>query len=218
MYIEYAIYDTAVNETEFKSSLTEIIKYHPDSISVLPAYLKPAKGLLGDQSNIKLSCPIDYPMGLMDLKSRITATEQAIKGGVKIIDIVCPSIILSNRKYDRFREDVKTMHDLCSLSNIQLRYFLEYRIYSYELLYKIVSILYESGITTIFPSTGHFLDDIYDNILASALINKKVPSINIICNGNAWNSQHYTAIKKANLYGTRTCSLNGLKLLKDQNI
>lgn len=52
---------------------------------------------------------------------------------------------------------------------------LEYRIYSYELLYKIAQILLDHGVTTILPSTGYLLDDINDNILACVLIHKKWP-------------------------------------------
>jgi deoxyribose-phosphate aldolase len=145
------------------------------------------------------------------------ATEQAIKNGAKTIDILCPSVPLCNRKYDRFREDIKTIKDICLQNNVDLRYFLEYRIYSYELLYKMAQILCDFGVTTAFPSTGYFLDDIHDNILATALINKKNSNINIIVNGNIWNKKHLDMIKKANLYGIRVNSLNGLKLLTDQN-
>lgn len=216
MFLEYALYDIATNETEFKESVTQVLKYKIDVLSVLPLYLKIAKTLAGDLAEI--SCPIDYPMGLMDMRGRCVAAEQAIKNGAKIIDVVCPSILLSNRKYDKFREDIRTLNDLCLQENVQLRYFLEYRVYSYELLYKIAQILYDLGVASVLPSTGYLLDDVYDNILASGLINKKVPNINIVCNGNIWNNQQVDTIKKANLYGVRVSSLNALKLLKDQNV
>jgi deoxyribose-phosphate aldolase len=215
MYIEYCLYDLSANEHEVKETIAQALKYSVDGISVFPAYIKSIKSLLGN--DINLSCPIDYPMGLLDLKSRMIATEQAIKNGAKTIDILCPSVPLCNRKYDRFREDIKTIKDICLQNNVDLRYFLEYRIYSYELLYKMAQILCDFGVTTAFPSTGYFLDDIHDNILATALINKKNSNINIIVNGNIWNKKHLDMIKKANLYGIRVNSLNGLKLLTDQN-
>lgn len=216
MHIEFSLYDIATNESELKDSLTNLLKYNIDSLSVLPFYTKTVKNFIG--SSIPLSVPIDYPLGLLDSKSRLIAIEQAIKSGVQIIDLVCPSSLLSNRKYDKFREDIKNANELCGQSNIQLRYFLEYRIYSYELLYKLAQILRDFGVSTIFPSTGYFLDDIHDNILATALINKKVPDINIISNGNIWNKNHAQILKKTNLYGIRLNSINSLKLLKDQNI
>ena len=100
-----------------------------------------------------------------------------------------------NRKYDKFREDIKNNLEICTKNNIELRYILEYRVFTYELLYKVSQILMDFGINTIYPSTGYLLDDINDNILASALINKKVP-INIICNGNIWNISQINNVSK----------------------
>lgn len=215
MYKEYSIYDIAVNEAELKNNLAEALKLHIDTISVLPMFAKIAKSCLGKE--FPISCPIDYPMGLMDSKSRAHAVEQTIKNGANIVDVVIPSFFACNRKYDKFREDIRTMSTICSNHNIKLRYFLEYRIYSYDLLYKMSQILLDLGVDTIFPSTGYLLDNIYDNILAIALINKKSPKINLICNGNVWNSDQCTVIKKANLYGLRVNNLHSLKLLKDHN-
>ena len=213
MYKEYAIYDIAVNEIELKKSITEALKLDIDGISVLPMSVKTAKAYV--DNDFTLSCPIDYPMGLMDLKSRAHAVEQAIKNGVNTIDLMVPSFFLCNRKYDKFREDIRTISSICSGSNIELRYFLEYRIYSYDLLYKMSQILLDLGVTRVFPSSGHLLDNIYDNLLAIGLINKKVPDMKIIFNGNIWYSDQCDMLKKANLYGLRVSSLYSLKLLKD---
>jgi hypothetical protein len=97
--------------------------------------------------------------------------------------------------------------------NGQIRYILEYRKFTYELLYKVSQILLDLNIKTIFPSTGYFLDDISDNILAAALINKRVPDINIVCNGNVWNESHAKLVKNSKIYGLRLNSINGLKLI-----
>jgi deoxyribose-phosphate aldolase len=215
MYKEYAIYDVAINEIELKNTIIEAVKLNIDGISVLPMAVKAAKTYIGN--NFVLSCPIDYPMGLMDLKSRTHMVEQTIKAGANTIDLVVPSFWLCNRKYDKFREDIKTMLAICSNSCVKLRYFLEYRVYSHELLYKISQILADLGVTEAFPSSGYLLDNIYDNLLAIALINKKVSTINIICNGNIWHTDQCDMLKKANLYGLRVSTLHSLKLLKDHN-
>ena len=137
----------------------------------------------------------------------------AIRNGAKIIELVSPVHLLCNRKYDKFRDDIKINQDLCLEHSVELRYIVEYRLYSYELLYKVSQILLDMGISTIYPSTGFMLDDISDNILASALINKKIPNIHIICNGNFWNNQHAELIKRAKLYGLKVNSLNALDII-----
>lgn len=209
--IEYSYFDIASNENEVKENLTLANKYKLSGISIFPFHIKVAKNIFS--ADFPIACPVDYPCGILDTKSRLCAVESAIKAGAKIIDIVVPAYYLSNRKYDKFREDIKNLKMCCDLAGVTLRYILEYRIYSYELLYRICQILIEHGVDTVIPSSGYGLDDISDNILASALIHKKNPSLKIICNGNIWSPKHIELIEKANLPQIRVNSINALYLL-----
>ena len=211
MILEYSNYDISSNDHEIKEILTKLNQFQIDTVSVLPPHVKLARSLL--PNHIKISTPIDYPLGIMDSNTRYDAIELAIKSGAKIIDLVCPTYYLCNRKYDKFRDDIKNNLSLCHQYNVELRYILEYRLYSYELLYKIAQILISFKIAVAYPSTGYLLDDINDNITAAALINKKNTELNIICNGNVWNNSHINLIQKANLYGLRVNSINALELV-----
>ena len=44
------------------------------------------------------------------------------------------------------------------------------------------------------------------------MIKKKVQDLNIICNGNIWNTNQISSVKKADLDGLRLNSINGLEL------
>lgn len=209
--IEYAHFDIASNEQEIKNELNLINKYDISVVSVLPHYIKSAKQILKPDTSI--SCPIDYPCGILDTKSRVCATESIIKLGANIVDIVVPSYFLSNRKYDKFRDDIKNIKNITDQYKVKLRYIIEYRVYSYDLLYRICQILMDYGIDNVLPSTGFGLDDISDNIIAAALINKKIPKLNIICNGNIWTEKHINLVEKANLSSIRVNSINAVELL-----
>lgn len=211
MLLEYAYHDIINGDNESKQILSDLIKFPIDAISVLPPYLKLAKTIVPDY--IKISTPIDFPLGIMDSKTRYDTIDICIKNGAKIIDLVCPVYYLCNRKYDKFREDIKNNSELCRKYGVEIRYILEYRIYSYDLLYKMAQILVSYGISAAYPSTGYLLDDINDNILASVLINKKVADINMICNGNIWNNSQLSLVQKTNLYGLRVNSINALELI-----
>jgi deoxyribose-phosphate aldolase len=133
------------------------------------------------------------------------------KNGAKIIELVAPSFFLCHRKYDKFREDINSHLELCTKSNVELRYVLEYRVFTSELLCKVAQILVGHNIKIIYPSTGYLLDDLSDNILASALINQKVPDINIIVNGNIWNNRHIETLKNnKHIYGCKTANTYSL--------
>jgi deoxyribose-phosphate aldolase len=219
MIIEYSIYDIAISDEELKKNLNGVARYNPSTISVLPANIKLAKNIISSSAhkNIKISTCVDYPLGILDIKTRNLAIESCIKSGAETVAICAPSYFFCNRKYDKFREDIKSNLEICSQNNIKLRYFLEYRVFTYELLYRVSQILLDLGIDTIYPSTGYSLDDINDNIIAAALINKKVP-INIICNGNIWNNSQINNISQSKIYGIKVNSINALDLLNQNNI
>jgi deoxyribose-phosphate aldolase len=198
MITEYSNYDISLSDEELKKSLQLAIHYRPSTISVFLNHIRLAKNIIS-QTDTQISTPIDYPLGILDTKSRVSAIESAIKAGAHIINIVAQPSHFCNRKYDKFREDIKTNLELCNKASVELRYILEYRVFSYELLYKVSQILMDFGINTIYPSSGYLLDDINDNILAAALINKKVP-INIICNGNIWNISQITNVIRSKVY------------------
>lgn len=209
MIIEYSSYDISLSDDELRANLQQAITFHPEVISVLPPSLKLAKNIL--PSTIQLSSVVDYPLGVLDNKSRISTIEACIKNGAQIICVVAQPYNFCNRKYEKFRDDIRSNTELCLKYGVELRYILEYRVFTYELLYKVSQILLDLGVATIYPSTGYLLDDINDNILAAGLINKKVP-INIICNGNIWNISQINTFKKTNLFGLMVNSINGLEL------
>ena len=211
MIIEYANFDIANNDTELKNDIAYACQFNVDTIAVLPNSVKLIRAMVPD--NIAISTPIDFPMGISDSKSRIYQIEFAAKNGANKVDILVPTHSVCNRKYDKLRDDIKLSNELCQKLNLSIRYILEYRVSTYDTLYKIAQILGSYGITEVFPSSGYMLDNIMDNILAGVMINKKVSNINIICNGNVWNDTQIDNIIKTNLYGLRVHSINGLKLV-----
>ena len=215
MIIEYSTYDISLSDEELKNNINEAKSFQPDCICVLLPHLKTTKSILAN-TDIKLSTSVDYPLGILDSKNRATLIETTAKLGPDIINIVAQPNLFCNRKYDKFREDIKNNLEVCGKYNIELRYILEYRVFTYELLYKVSQILIDGGVSTIYPSTGYLLDDINDNILASAMINKKTP-INIVCNGNVWNISQINLINKSNIFGIKVNSINALKLLSENH-
>lgn len=209
MIIEYSSYDISLSDDELRTNLQQAITFQPNTISVLPPSIKLAKNIL--PSTISLASAVDYPLGVLDSKNRALIIETCIKNGAQIINVVAQPHNFCNRKYEKFRDDIRTNNELCLKYGVELRYILEYRVFTYELLYKVSQILLDLGIKTIYPSTGYLLDDINDNILAAGLINKKVP-INIVCNGNLWNISQINTLKKSTLYGVMVNSINALDL------
>jgi|688.fasta_scaffold190297_2 deoxyribose-phosphate aldolase len=220
--IEYASYDYSINETETLTNLTKSIELGANSISVLPYSLNTIKNLEEKikEKNIAVSCVIDFPYGLSDPKSRIFAASQIVKqkNSIQYLDIMLPTKIISNRKYDKFREEIKNLVELCNENYIEIRYILEYRVFSHEVLAKVCQILKESGLKTILPSSGMMIDNIDDNLIACNFLTTK-SNINTICTANIYTEKQVKSVKRnSELYGIRLFYLPSLELFNKISI
>ncbi len=215
MQIQYACYDYILPEEEIKKNITNALKLGIKNISTYSYSLSSIRSLISN--DIDLSVPVDFPYGISDSKIRNFSINQLSKiENVKTIDLAAPAKILVNRKYDKFRDDVKSNLDICNENNIKLRYVLEYRIFSHEILAKVCQILYSLGIKEVFPSTGQMLDDINDNIIATKYLSSK-SEIKVISNGNIWNLTQIDNIKNSSIYGIRFHNINSLELFLKNN-
>jgi len=212
MYIDYCCYDYSINEIETTNNISTAIKHGIKNIFVFPYTINYIKQDYINDS-IKFGCPVDFPYGLSDQKTRNFAVENIAKSNkIKYIDLMIPTKIITNRKYDKFRDDIKTNLDICKEHGVELRYVLEYRIYSHEVLTKICQILKSFNINTILPSSGIMLDDINDNIIACKFLQTKT-EIKTICTGNIYLVNHLALVKKSNIDGLRIHNIFAVNLL-----
>lgn len=212
MNIDFAITEIDLNDQEIKD-LAKVIfsNYLVTSVSAPYYVIKNIKSIFPENNKQKLSCLIDYPLGISDQKTRQFAIKEAIKLSIDSIDIVMPQNLATNRKYDKIRDDVKNCISICSDSGVSLRYILEYRVFDQNCLKKICEIFENSGyVSGVFTSSGYFLDNLADNILASVFLYQNSKNLNIYCTGNAWQSKHFETIIKSNIYGLRTYNITSL--------
>lgn len=210
MYIDFLINDVDLNDQKIKELIPQIISSNVVHSITLPHYLvKLVKPLV--PSTIEISCLIDYPIGISDLKTRQFAADQALKSNISCLDIVMPQNFASNRKYDKIREDIKNITDLAKDKNAEVRYLLEYRFFDHNCLKKICDIFESFEVKYAFPSSGYFIDNLADNIIASIFLYKNSKDLNILCSGNIWNDHHFETLSKSGLFGFRTSSLFALQ-------
>jgi deoxyribose-phosphate aldolase len=209
MYIDYAFINTDLNDNSVKEIISEIIDLNINSITVPFYLLKNVKNLYNKP--IVLSCLIDYPLGISDLKTRRCAVEQAHKTGANCIDISMPQNLAANRKYDKIREDIKCISEYCNEYNVEIRYILEYRVFDHHCLKKICEIFDNTHIKYAYPSSGYFLDNLADNILASIFLHQNSKDLNVLSTGNMWQNKHFETLIKSGVFGFRTSCIHSLK-------
>jgi deoxyribose-phosphate aldolase len=209
MYIEYYINSIDEKDIQIKSNIDEVIKY---PISGILAPYSQAKFIKKNYPTQSVGCLIDYPISSCDPGRRSDLINDAIKIDINYVCVTVPFYYIINRKYDKFREDIKKNLELCNSHNIDIRYVLEYRKFDHALLTKICEILLVNNIKTIYPSTGFFLDNLEDNIIAASYLKQKT-GISVIINGNLWTARHAESLIKANSFGFSCNNAAAFKLL-----
>jgi deoxyribose-phosphate aldolase len=198
--LEYINVSYDLTEHELSDIIKKIQTISEVETVVLPPYfIKYARGLLGNTKNI--SCLVDFPMGMSDIKSRASLSSFGIKNLANYIDIVIPSNYLTNRKYDKIREDIKYQKEICQ----NIRYILEYRVFDHQYLKKMTDILMSNDLTTICISTGQSLDILSDAIIAAEFLRSQFNGLKTIISANFWNDKHFNLINNYKPYAIR-CS------------
>ena len=204
--IEYINVSYDLTENELLTTLKEIHTIADINTVILPPYfVKYARGVLGNDKNI--SCVVDFPMGMSDIKSRSGMSAFAIKNLANYIDIVIPSSYLTNRKYDKIREDIKYQKEICQ----NVRYILEYRVYDHQYLKKMAEILVDNDLKTVCISTGYAVDVLSDSLIASQFLTSQVAGLNTIITANCWNPRHFDLVLKNKIENIRFSSVFALE-------
>lgn len=211
-YVEFALYHLDLTDEETKQSIEKAIEYSVDCICVPYAYTKYCKSLLKNP-DIKIANAIDYPLGLLDTKTRNQAILSAIDNGADKICVVLQNNYLNLKKYDKIRYDIKSNYDICAKLNIPITYYLEYRVFTHQSLIKACNLLLEIPIDSVYVSTGYMLDSIEDNVIASVLLKEKT-GINTIFSGNLWNKKHLELLVKNKIDNLRFSNTTSLGLYK----
>lgn len=209
MYTEYYINNIDEKDIDIKNNLDNLKKY---KLSGIVSPISQIKFIKKIAENIDIGCLVDYPIASSDLARRQDLILDALKIGVDYISITIPFYYIINRKYDKFRDDIAKNLDICRNKGTQLRYILEYRKFDHLLLHKICEILMKCEVDTIYPSTGFFIDNIEDNMIACSYLKEKT-GIKTVVNGNLWKQPQADSLLKFNPYGFSSNNINSFSFL-----
>jgi deoxyribose-phosphate aldolase len=199
MYHEISFYHKYTKEEILQDIFTAIDK-NIDGISVYSYYLKFIKKYLPE--HLLVSSPVDYPLGFSELKVRQHAVISNISAGANAIDLQINNIYLLN-DIKLFKKDLTAIKKICDEHGAKLRLYYEYRQdFTTEYFTKLKGILKEVDITCVFPSTGLYIDDYLDNIIACRAFMAD-SNIQTISTANIFNPHQYSMIKEAGIFGIK---------------
>ena len=217
MKIEFQYTQETSSNQEVLAKLLEINNFSfVKKFSTIFPYIKYLKNKLPEDSNIILSSIIDYPCGVLPTDSRLDLIKQSISDGAKSIEVVMPSYLINNRQNVKIKKDIEKCYELCSQSGVSLHYILEYRLYNYSCLSRLVKFIMNFGLNDIYISTGYRIDEIYDHIIAMAMISKENEGVRIIPNCNIYTAEHLEILRSSNLSHFRVNSVPTLTLIREK--
>lgn len=209
MFIEFFL-DHLHTDQEAKDTFKELKENHGKYIDYIFIHQHFSRICSYYFNNSKINISIDYPLGLSQTDTRLSMIDKVSKN-CKNISIQAQSAFIVNRKYDKIRKEIEVIKQ--NFPEHKFRYIIDYRKYNHNILAKFTNILMENKIDTIYPSTGFFIDNIYDNIVACKYLEQK-SNIKTIFNANIWTKDHIDLIIKSEPTGINIQNIHSLSLIK----
>ena len=195
MNIEFQCTDSVLSNEEVINTLEKVREHNfVKKIACLPPYVKCIKNHFKDRYII--SAIVDFPLGVLQTSHKLEIINQAITDGCQSVEVVMPSFLINNKQTVKIKTDISKCYELCSNNSVDLHYVLEYRLYNYACLYRLIKNLIKFDLNDIYLSTGDKLDDIFDHLIAVAMIQKEIPEIKAIPNANIYNDNHLNLLEK----------------------
>lgn len=210
MKIEYRFQEDAADNKFIDETIDKLNTYNLSKVSVFYQHTKFFKKKLEEKN--KLSSIIDFPFGGSDLPNRSKMVENCIKWGANSVELVIPFHLLSNASFPSIKKDIISNFELCKKNQVDISYILDYRTFNYSTLYRVCKVLLRHEINHIYLSTGYKIDDIYDHIIAIAMILKNVPDINITCSANIFTEKHLEILYNSDIHSISVNSVASLEM------
>lgn len=177
MKLEYINSSTELTIKQLELDIDALVKLPSFDKIILPNFfLKKARDLLKPYHKYT-SGLVDYPLGISDTETRCVASK-VLNKNCNFLDISINANMLCNRKFSYIKKEIEKHKENFPLN--KPRYILEYRHFSAEFVKKACDILQDSGIEQICLSSGYFIDNLDDYLIASHLIKKHCKKIDII--------------------------------------
>lgn len=155
--------------------------------------------------NIDLVALIDYPYGLSSSKCKEVETVEAIRHGIKHVDICLNKYLIKSLNYDKALSDIMPAIKACQEHKVNIRLVMEQRLLSQAEFIDAALFFYDIGLNNIVTATGYMIDFPLDNILlCKRLVDKKI--FPTLC-GAVYTQEYFDILKRVGVYALRFNSI-----------
>lgn len=125
------------------------------AVCVNPYFVKTARKVLGEASNVKLVTVVGFPFGYSNVSAKVEETKKAILEGADEIDMVMNLSALRNNDLQVLRNDIDSVNTYCHLHNKILKCIIETSELSNMELKIAADLCAEIGVDYVKTSTGY---------------------------------------------------------------
>lgn len=121
-YIDHTLLKATATEKQIKKLCDEAVHHKFYAVCVNGSYVNLASNYLKDY-DVKVAAVIGFPLGAMDVDSKVSEAENCIKNGADEIDMVLNIGLLKSGRYVQVLEEIKSIKE--SIGNHVLKVILE---------------------------------------------------------------------------------------------
>jgi deoxyribose-phosphate aldolase len=150
-YIDYALLDSTTTESDIIQLCHEAKESNFYSVCINSCYVALAKQFLED-SDVKISTVVGFPIGATSTKSKIFEAQQAIQDGADEIDMVINLGLLKSRNYVSVLKDISDVK--FAINKTPLKVTIEISELNKNEIVKVCEICLDADVDYIKTSTG----------------------------------------------------------------
>jgi deoxyribose-phosphate aldolase len=207
--VELACLDKDVSSKQAIQSAFVASEFEVDKL-VIPVCLLDTVKEKGRFKNV--SVVIDFPNGSSSTNTRIIAMSQAVKRGVRTVDVTMNHTYIKDADWGKTQKDVQTILQAAKEQGVEVRFVLDTYLFRTSPILELCKKMASVGAETIVTSTNMYTDEWQESILLAYEIQKKTPLKAICATRNFIVDDDFKLLlKKSPVHGIRLCSINALK-------
>lgn len=152
-FIDHTILKPDCSLTEVKTCCAEALQYQFAAVCVPPYYVKDAVALL-ENSTVKISTVVGFPMGYATTPAKVEEIKRAIDEGADELDVVINLCAVKNKNWNHVKNEVETLTTACHMKGKILKLILETGLLSEEEILRLCKISSDVGVDFVKTSTG----------------------------------------------------------------
>ncbi|WP_055069943.1 deoxyribose-phosphate aldolase [Clostridium massiliamazoniense] len=152
-YIDQSVLKPEFTQEEIKKYIQEGIDYKCKTVCINPSSIEIAKELTkGTKTGICVVC--DFPFGTSTTKSKVIQAEECCSYGIEELDIVANYGWIRSGLWDKVKEDIKAVVDVCHRYNVIVKVIFETDALNVEQVKNATEAAISAGADFIKTSTG----------------------------------------------------------------